>query len=233
MKSITLQRDCLVAVVTNDTDLARFADEHWYRIPSRALGRALSADALAETRHIALYQTGSITSGLASSIELHGVVEAITVGPRRTIIPGEPDHPAADESYHVIHVGAVRRLEQPIVSVRPRRITFLRTTFERLIGARDMNDLFIGSAAEEALWPSLRDLGAERRCFMHVSDEVMEVDFAIMRSGRLVGVICGDDEVYEPAAAGEWSIVCFSQAEVEENLAGCLREILALLGDER
>lgn len=231
MKSTTLHRDCLVAVVTTDADLTRFVDEHWYRIPCRALGHVLSADALAEVRHLALYQTGSITAGLPCAIELHAAVTGISVEPRAQIIPGEPDHPAAGEPYHLLRVGAVERLEQPVLSRRPRRITFVRTTLERLLAARDVNDLFVGSASEEALWRSLRELGAERRCFMHVSDEVLEVDFAIVRGGRTLGVLCGDAEGYTPiAAAGEWSIVRFSAAEVENDLAGCLREIMEMLG---
>ncbi|HVK36915.1 MAG TPA: hypothetical protein VNA88_00155 [Candidatus Kapabacteria bacterium] len=230
MKRTTIHRDCLVAVVSSDADLARFTDELWYRIPARALGRAISADALDELRHIALYQTGTITAGLPGTVEVHGAIASITVEPRRAVIPSEPAHPAADEPYHVIRIAALERLERPLVSHRPRRITFVRTTRERLIGARDINELFVGSPAEEALWSSLRELGAERRCFMHVSDEVMEVDFAIVRGPRTVGVLCGDDEPYGPiAAAGEWSIVRFSAADVERDLEACLREIMRML----
>jgi hypothetical protein len=230
MKRTTFHRDCLVAVVSTDADLARFTDELWYRIPARSLGRALSADALTELRHIALYQTGAITAGLPGTIEVHGAISSIDVELRRAIIPSEPDHPAADEPYHVVRIAVLERLEQPLISHRPRRITFLRTTRERLAGARDINELFVGSPAEEALWGSLRELGAERRCFMHVSDEVMEVDFAIVRGSRTLGVLCSDELGYGPvAAAGEWSIVRFSAAEVENDLAGCLHEIMRLL----
>lgn len=230
MKSTTLHRDCLVAVVTSDADLARFTDELWYRMPVRAVGRALAADALEGIRTIALYQTAALTAGLPSAIELYGTVTGIGIETRRALIPSEPDHPAADESYHVIRVAGVERLPAPILSRRPRRITFLRTTHGRLVAARDINDLFVGSAAEEALWPSLRELGAERRCYMNVSDETMEVDFAIVSGERCLGVICGDENGYEPiAAAGEWSVVRFSQAEVKNDLAGCLQEILELL----
>jgi hypothetical protein len=230
MKSSTLQRDCLVAVVTTDLDLARFVDGHWYRIPVRALGRMISADALEDLRHIALYQTASVTTALPSAIEFHGRIASITIEQRRSFIPEEIDHPNVDALYHVVRVDDVERLPQPLVSIRPRRIAFHRTTHERLVAARSINDLFIGSTAEEALWPSLRELGAERRCFMHVSDSVMEVDFAIVRGTRAVGVICGDSPGYQPvAAAGEWSIVRFSPADVEHDLAGCLHEIMGLL----
>lgn len=230
METTTFNRDCLVAVVTTDADLARFNDERWYRVPARSVGRSIGADALGELRHIALYQSGSIHNGLRSSIELHSSIDRIEIAPRRAIIPSEPEHPSADEHYHVIHVARVQRLAAPIVSRRPRRITFVRTTHERLLRASDINELFIGSRAEEVLWPPLRELGAERRCFMTVNDEVLDVDFAIVRGNRCVGVICNDDQRYEAkAAAGAWSVVRFSNAEVEGDLAGCLHEIAAAL----
>ena len=88
----------------------------------------------------------------------------------------------------------------------------------------------MGSEAEELLWRSLRDLGAERRCFMHVSDEIVEVDFAIVRGSRTIGVICGDDVPYEPkAAAGEWSVLRFSQSDVKRDLHACVQEIMQML----
>lgn len=230
MKSQSPERDCLVAVVTSDADLSRFIDDCWYRIPDRVIGRLLAYRSLAEIRRIGLYQSGSVSKGLPGVIEVHGAIEGISVETRRTIIPEEPDHASADDAYHVVRVSSVERLEAPLTSVRPRRITFVRTTSERLLHARDINDLFIGTAAQETLWASLRELGAERRLFMTVSDQVMEVDFAIVNGGRSVAIMCGDDENYVPAAAaGEWSIVRFADAEVEQDLPSCIQQIMELL----
>lgn len=233
MKSSTLQRDCLVAVVTSDADLARFVDGGLYRIPDRSIGRLLSHASLAQTKRVALYQTGSITDGLPSVVELHGAVERVTIEQRRRIIPEEADHPSADESYHVVRVASVQRLEVPLMSHRPRRITFVRSTTERLLHARDINDLFIGTRAEEALWPSLRELGAERRCFMNVSDHVMEVDFAIVNNDRAIGIVCSDDDYVPDAPAGDWSVMRFSNASIEGDLPGCLQQILDVIRGER
>ena len=87
-------RNCLVAVVTNDADLLRFTDEHWYRVPARSLGKSLSVDTLNESTTLALYQTGGIESGLPSAIEQWGEMTRLEQMLRREIIPGEPDHPA-------------------------------------------------------------------------------------------------------------------------------------------
>lgn len=235
-------RDTLVAVVTNDTDLQRFAEEGWYRIPARAVGRTLAADALQQTSTLALYQTGAITAGLPSAIELWGEVAQVLPKLRRELLPNEPDHPAADELYHLVRVAQVRRLERPIVSRRPRRVTFIRTTREKLLAATDLNDLVIGTDAEERLWKSLENLEAERKYFMRVSDVMMEVDFALFEQGKTVGIIVAPDEPTTAAAresaTDAWRILRFSPNRLQSDLAGCLQEIMALVrgmkeGEER
>lgn len=226
-------RDTLVAVVTNDTDLQRFAEEGWYRIPARAVGRTLAADALQQTSTLALYQTGAITAGLPSAIELWGEVAQVLPKLRRELLPNEPDHPAADELYHLVRVAQVRRLERPIVSRRPRRVTFIRTTREKLLAATDINDLVIGTDAEERLWKSLENLEAERKYFMRVSDVMMEVDFALFEQGKTVGIIVALDEPTatdaRESATDAWRILRFSPNRLQSDLAGCLQEIMALV----
>jgi hypothetical protein len=236
-------RDTLVAVVTNDLDLRRFAEDGWYRIPARAVGRTLAADTLPQLTTIALYQTGAITAGLASAIELWGQITEITPQLRRQILPNEPDHPAADELYHVVRVAETKRLERPIVCRRPRRVTFIRTNRDRLLNAVEINDLVIGSDAEERLWKSLENLQAERKYFMRVSDVMMEVDFALFQQNTTVGIIVAPDAPTPPASApaftpestpestdDTWRILRFSPNRLQSDFAGCLQEILSLVG---
>ncbi len=234
-------RDTLVAVVTNDLDLRRFAEDGWYRIPARAVGRTIAADTLPQLTTIALYQTGAITAGLASAIELWGQITEITPQLRRQILPNEPDHPAADELYHVVRVAETQRLERPIVCRRPRRVTFIRTNRDRLLNAVEINDLVIGSDAEERLWKSLENLQAERKYFMRVSDVMMEVDFALFQQNTTVGIIVAPDApaptppASAPASAltptdDTWRILRFSPNRLQSDFAGCLQEILSLVG---
>jgi hypothetical protein len=229
-------RDCLIAVVNNDADLRRFTDEHWYRIPGRAVGRMLGAGALAEASVLALYQTASIGGGMPGAIELWGEIAQRLVVARRELLPGEPDHPAADEAYHLIKLRSVERLPAPIVSRRARRITFLRTTRAHLLHASDINELIVGTPAEERLWRAMRgdgELGEiERRYYMRMDDVVMEVDFALFREGRALGVQCR--EAGHIGIAGEegpvaWKILRFSPARLDREFAVCLEEIAATM----
>lgn len=224
-------RDCLVAVVNNDLDLHRFSEGHWYRIPERAIGRSLRIEALADTTTLALYQTVSISNGMQSAIELWGEITERVLLSRREILPEEPAHPKANEQYHLLRVGLVERLDRPITAARPRRLTFLRTSRERLLHAGDLNDLVIGTPAEERLWRSLRqqDLDAERKFYMRVQGVVMEVDFALFHNRRALGVLCSDNAVADQEQ-GEipeaWQLLRFSPGDLEHDLASCMGEIM-------
>jgi hypothetical protein len=227
------ERDCLIAVVNNDADMHRFRNERWYRIPARAIGRSLGKESLDESRILALYQTSTIQSGVPGTIELWGEIEDVQQLSRRQIVPDEPNHPAADEQYHLIRLRAVERLEKPVASRRPRRITFIRTSGERLFHAADVNDLIIGSAIEEKVWNAIREFDVERKYFMRAQGMVMEVDFAIFTGGGALGVICGDDGYDASATSEAWSVLRFSPGRLEREFADCMEELMSTLNQMR
>lgn len=184
---------------------------------------------------LALYQTTGIRNGLPSAVELWGEIREVARVSRREIIP-EPDHPAADDLYHVIRVGPVERLERPIVSRRPRRVTFIRTTSERLFRAVDINDLVIGSSVEEKLWGELRELDVERKYLMQADGLVMEVDFAIFYGETTLGIVLepgGEEGVLRQGSGSSerkvWSILRFSPSRLDADLAACVQEIMTLV----
>lgn len=58
-------------------------------------------------------------------------------------MPEQEDHPRAQDLYYKIVLGSLQRLEEPILSLRWRRITFMHTTWDRFQDAREINDLFV------------------------------------------------------------------------------------------
>lgn len=225
--------DTLVAVVTNDLDLRRFLNDHIYRIPERSVGRTLAGDALESARTLAVYQSSRITEGLPSAIEWWADIERIESVRRREIFPDEPEHPAADELYHLLHLQPPRQLASPLRSRGRRRIIFLRTTRERLLGAEDIADLPLGtlhaSRLADALTTRLKGQVSERpfpfdsehRATVRVDDLVMEVESGVEQ----VECRIGSD------LRGRIGIVRFSPVEVENNLEGCVGEIMRRLSD--
>ncbi|MBS1912497.1 MAG: hypothetical protein JST22_10970 [Bacteroidetes bacterium] len=223
-------RDCLVAVVRSDRDLHLLLSKGIYRIPARTLGHGLTERSLAETRTLALYQTAAITAGLPGAIELWGDIESRAVLPRRAIIPDEPNHPAADELYHVIKLASVDRLQQPIINRRSRRVIFMRTKRRLLLAASDFNELVIGSDAEERLWRMLcaREGHVERSCLLRMNGVVMEVEFALVHNGRWLGIRCraAEESVAWVGDVPEaWRILLFSPARLSNAFAECLEHI--------
>ena len=226
--------DALVAVVTSDRDLRRFLDDRIYRIPDRIIGRALARDALESLGTLALYQSSRITEGLPSAIEWWASVERIESLRRREILPDEPNHPSASELYHLLHLGRPIQLASPLRSRDRRRIVFLRTTRDRLLGADDIADLPLGSPHAERLADALTTrLGGEvgerpfpfdphGRATVQVDDLVMEVESGLHR------VECR----IEGGSGGVLGVVRFSPVEVEENLQGCVGEIMRRLSEE-
>lgn len=76
---------------------------------------------------------------------------------------------------------ALSRLEQPIISRRLRRITFIPTTWEKFTSASEINDLWDESPLEDRLWVQFKRLqiGAERQEVVKVKRKTYFLDFAI------------------------------------------------------
>jgi hypothetical protein len=77
---------------------------------------------------------------------------------RGELLRDEPTHPRVDEPYFKVQLGPMEALAHPIVSARWKRFTFVYTTGDRLLAARDLTDLTIPSATQrDRLWRMLRE----------------------------------------------------------------------------
>ena len=143
----------LVAIINNQRDFAIARDEHWYRIPvKRAPARATGAPVLA------FYQT-KVFGPEAWAINYWARAWRWEVVKRIELLPDELSHPRAHDDYYKIHLEQLERLPHPIVSRKWRRITFIVTTWERLMRAREVHELLHGDIWEERLYRALRKMG--------------------------------------------------------------------------
>lgn len=144
----------LVAVMNNARDFALAREEGWYRIPvSRAPAR-IGAD------YLAFYHTAAFARE-KWHVCYYAPVLGYRIMSRVELLPGEPDHPRAADKYYCLRLGALRELPRPIPSLRLRRVTFISTTLERLLAAREINDLWEPRCPAEHLWAVFRP-GAAR-----------------------------------------------------------------------
>lgn len=143
----------LVAIMNNWRDFAIAREEHWYRIPvKRAPTRAINAPILA------FYQT-KVFGPEAWAINYWARAWKWKVIKRIELFPEEVSHPRAHDDYYKIHLGELERLPHPIESKKWRRITFIVTTWERLMRAKEVGELLHGDIWEERLYRMLRKAG--------------------------------------------------------------------------
>jgi hypothetical protein len=227
---IQQRRTVLVAVLNNAEDLRYAAAEGWYRIPQRSAPPRVGAD------YLAFYQTGAFgDQPEAQTITYYAATRRYRLLTRRELLPHEADHPRAQDYYFRIEIGPLQRLQKPVPSAAMRRITFIHTTFERLVTAGDVRDLFI-SAQEDPfhrLWEALR-ANRLRPLKNRLVDE-QPVDITLRARGGNLGIVCGEP----PAASAQearprprterWELLWLPARRIADDLEGCLRQIGASL----
>jgi len=122
----------------------------WYRIPLRTAPKVVAVD------YLAFYQTGAFGDE-KWRIEHIAPVRGHELTTRGELLKTESNHPRAKEEYYKIQIGPLERLTQPILAETWRRITFLYTTGEYLLGANSVNDLVVKSDERQLLWQALRE----------------------------------------------------------------------------
>ncbi len=220
------RRTVLVAVVNNIDDLRRAASEGWYRIPQRSAPRRVGAD------YLAFYQTGAFKAQEeAQSVTYYAPTRRYCLLTRRELLPAETEHPRADEYYFRIELGPLQRLATPVAAGTFRRVTFIHTTLERLLTATVVTDLYSKDDPFETLWHALREHGLRPLKNRLQGDQPL--DITLRARGGYLAINCTDDhsaqEVRYPMVADRWELLTFSPAQIQQDLAGCLRQVGAKL----
>lgn len=141
----------LVAVMNRLKDFEIARDEGWYRLPERQVLR----DACFE--YVAFYFTAPF-GDLKWAVHYYARCLGHELARRRDLLPAEADHPHADRVYYKLQLGPVMRREPPIPSRRWRRVTFIHTTWDRFVAAKELNDLYTdGGEFVDRVYHALRD----------------------------------------------------------------------------
>lgn len=234
------RRTVLVAVLNNAQDLRRAAEEGWYRIPQRHAPRRIGAD------YLAFYLTANCGAPEAAhTVTYFAPVRRYQLLTRRDLLPEEGDHPRAGDYYYRIEIGALQCLDRPVPAASFRRVTFIHTTLDRLLGAADVVDLFRQNDPFEQLWGALREHRLHPLKNRVVGERV--IDIALRARGGYVGINCVEDgpdgaaggavaRERQPALSmqpvlleGRWSLLALPGALIAQDLDSCLRRIGAAL----
>ena len=159
----------LVAVMPSPRDMEIARVLGWYRIPLRFAPKIVQVD------YLAFYQPSKFGKGHSNCIEVFTEVRGVELVKRREIIRDEPDHPRADEEYYKIQIGQLCHLDQPILTDKWKRITFLYTTGDLFRKAEIINDLVVRTEERKVLWHSLRERAAASDFYSQKEAEEMEL----------------------------------------------------------
>jgi hypothetical protein len=211
----------LVAIVNNRRDFEIVRSQSWYRIPARTAPPAIEG-----VQWLAFYQTRAFDDE-RWAIRYYAPLRGHELVRRRDLLPGESEHPRADEPYFKLQLGPLQRRETPIPSLRWRRITFFYTTGDRFQAAQEINDLFITGPAAEGLFVTLKEAGLAPERLWPVREQGIEyrLDLAVLCREGLVAIAVGD----APAPVG---VLRFSEAELAVDLAGCLAAVRVAVAEQ-
>ncbi len=171
--------------MNNPLDLVAARDQNWYRIP------VSSVESMLKDRWppqwLAFYQT-KVFGSEAFAVNYYTRVLDIRKVFRWELFPDEPKDEKGLGRYYQLVLSPLQRLPQPILSRRWRRIVFIPTTWEKLVNAVEINDLYDESPLEDRLWREFKRLriGAERQELVQVKKHFYMLDFAVYcASGQL------------------------------------------------
>ena len=167
------QREVLIALLRKVSDFAILETEGWYRIP---LDKAPNW----RPKWLAFYQPKAFKDR-AYLIEYYGKVAEIEEAPRRVLFPNEFESAKSGKIYKRYRLEKLEPLENPIISLIPRRLLFVPTTWEKFSTAEYINDIFDDSPLEDDLWRILKreNIRAERQWEVKIGNRFFYLDFAI------------------------------------------------------
>jgi len=174
-------------------------------------------------------------------VQYYGEVDQIRVVPRRELFPNEFENEKTSQLYYKISLKSLERREQPIVSLRGRRLVFVHTTWEKFSLAKQINDLFDDSPLEDLLWMEFMRLGimAERQWEFIVETLRFFLDFALFCSKGPVAVetdgdtfhtlpdqVDRDNQRQNALESRGWHVLRFNTRQIREKMETyCIPEI--------
>ncbi|MDX1414182.1 MAG: hypothetical protein R3293_08320 [Candidatus Promineifilaceae bacterium] len=172
----------LVAFVPQPSDFELARSQNWYRVPQRHAPKGIHSEYFA-------FYFGRRFEEKKWAIHYYARNLGHELLTRRDLLPDESSHPRADNLYYKVQLGPLLQREHPILSLRWRRVTFIHTTWDRFVDAREINDLFVeGEPYVDRLYATLKEYGVQAERNYRVSDSHTEYEVPIMipcRHGRI------------------------------------------------
>jgi len=223
----------LIGVLKNRRDLKLLLEKRWYRIPLLYAPRRRAG-------FIAFYQPSTFGKS-GQCIRYYARIKNCEIVKRKWILPGEPDHPGAEDEYYLINLQEIKRLPVPVINKNRMRISFGFTTLKKLLQARTVMELFNIPPIEEMLSEELRKKGLRfsREYIFSLPDrKKYRLDFVIFCKSGPLNIECDGEKWHSRSAQRKkdrlrdialkkegWSILRLKESEITGNLKGCITRI--------
>lgn len=125
----------LVGVINRKRDFEKLQVEHWYRVPQGQAGQGIYAE------YIAFFFSRAFGE-LNGGVHYYARRTGIELVRRCDLLPDEPTHPRAHALYYKLQLGELRRKDPPVLNAGRRVVSFIHTTWDRFVAARDLADLY-------------------------------------------------------------------------------------------
>ncbi|MFQ3566528.1 MAG: hypothetical protein SNJ59_05980 [Aggregatilineales bacterium] len=124
----------LIGAIQRKRDLIAVRDRRWYRIPVERLPRGLNADWMAFFMGRQLIRP--------AGVHFYAEIRGLELVRRVDLLPSEAAHPRAYDLYYRIALGPLLQRTPPITNPSGRAFAFIRTTGDRFMDARAIDDLY-------------------------------------------------------------------------------------------
>jgi very-short-patch-repair endonuclease len=226
--------EMLLVIFKYKYSLTYLQDEGWYHIPVDHAPRSF------KTANWLCFYQGKAFGNEAYRVQYYGEIEDYEVVPYRELFPNRFDSQKSDWPYYKVRLKELKRLPEPILSFRPRRLSFVPTTWAKFETATQINDLFNESPLEDLMWYELKSLNvkAERQWMLPVEEHNYYLDFAIFCNDGFIDVetdgdtwhaqkerIKTDNERNNQMAQKGWHVLRYNGGEIRSNMGHCVREV--------
>ena len=226
------EKPALVGIVPRKNLWSVIQNQRWYHIPVKSAPHNVLG-----VEYVAFYFPSVFGEKLKYQVIYYAPVLNIDIVKRIQLFPDEDNHPRKNEDYYQFHLGRIKNLPQPIPSKRWRRIVHIPTSLQRLLTAKEINDLYDTSPLEEKMYKALkkRGINPERQWYVCLGNQTYCLDFCIFCQKANIDLECDGERYHNiPGAYTKdrlrnnqltsfgWHVLRFSSTEIHRNLKNCL-----------
>ncbi|MCB9453597.1 MAG: hypothetical protein H6672_19370 [Anaerolineaceae bacterium] len=203
----------LVGVINRKRDLAYARDAHWYRIPQARMSGGV------HTEYVAFFLSRAFKDK-NGGIHYYARRAGVELVYRRDLLPEETDHPRAQDTYYKVQLGALVEKTPPILNPSRRSVSFIYTTWDRFVHARQIGDLY--SQADyfvDRIYHALRNRGIQsyRTWDAQYPNVAPEIRVLCEHGPVVASTESGDDRVYLDQDQHEDKLLALILARIAES----------------